>query len=399
MDAPKKVSVTVGDFKAGPKEKQYVNDVLNSGRLSYGPYSRRFEQEWARLHDSKFSVFCNSGTSALHIAVAALKAKYKWKDGDEVIVPSVTFVATSNVLLHNNLKPVFVDVNPLTYNLDANKIEPKLSARTRAVIPVHLCGLPADMLEVTDLTNRYGLSVIEDSCETTFAQCHGKKVGAWGDIGCFSTYMAHYVVTGVGGLATTSDPDLAVALRSLMNHGRNSIYLSIDDDDGLTGEKLHEVMSRRFQFTSLGHSFRCTEMEAALGVAQLERYEEIVARRKAVAARYTAGLKDLEEFIQLPSASPGCEHVYMLYPLVTKTGPKLKLTEYLEDRGVETRDLLPLLGQPVYKQIFGPLLPEYPVAENLDSCGFYIGCHQHISDSDVDHVVEVIHDFFKGARS
>ncbi len=327
----------------------------------------------------------------------ALKETHGWKDGDEVLVPSVTFVATANVVLHNNLQPVFVDVDPRTYNIDPGLIPSKVTPYTRAILPVHLTGLPADMPAIAAVAARHNLRIVEDSCETTFATCHGKKVGAWGDVGCFSTYMAHYVVTGVGGLATTSDPELAVALRSLMNHGRDSIYLSIDDDNGKTGAELKEIIARRFQFTSVGHSFRCTEMEAALGLAQLERKDEIVARRKAVAARYTAGLADLQDYLQLPYAPPGCEHVYMIYPLVTRPGvSKVDLVNYLEGRGIETRDLLPLLGQPVYRKLWGDVLPRYSAAATLDRCGFYIGCHQAISDAAADHVVEAVHDFFKG---
>lgn len=391
-------SITVGDVKIEAKEREYLNQVLDSGRLSYGPFSRKFEALWAEQHDSKFAVFCNSGTSALHIAVAALKEKHGWKDGDEVIVPSVTFVATSNVVLHNNLVPIFVDVDPRTYNINPVLIADKVTPRTRAIIPVHLTGLPAEMPAICRVAKAFNLSVIEDSCETTFADCHGKKVGSWGDIGCFSTYMAHYIVTGVGGLATSSDPALAAKLRSLMNHGRDGIYLSIDDDDGLTGEKLKEVIARRFQFTSLGHSFRCTEMEAALGLGQLERKDEIVARRKAVAARYTAGLRGLQTAIQLPYAPPGLEHVYMIYPIVLRGGSKVDLVNHLEARGVETRDLLPLLGQPIYRKMFGDLLPQYPAASWLDRGGFYIGCHQHVTDEDADHVIDSLYSFFKMER-
>ncbi len=387
-------AVTVGHFEAGPKEKEYVNQVLDSGRLSYGPFSKRLEEEWGKAHNCPHTVFCNSGTSALHIAVAALKEEYGWADGDEVIVPSVTFVATSNVCLHNNLKPVFVDVDLGTYNIDPSQIHAAITPRTRAIIPVHLAGLPADMRAVSVIAEAYGLKVIEDSCETTFASCHGAKVGSWGDIGCFSTYMAHYIVTGVGGLATTKDPKLAVRLRSLMNHGRDSIYLSIDDDNGLTGEKLHEVVARRFQFTSIGHSFRCTEMEAALGVAQLERRDEIVARRKAIAARYTENLSELSDFIQLPSAPQGLEHVYMIYPIVMRgRRSKVALVNYLEEHDVETRDLLPLLGQPAYRKMFGDILSKFPIASYLDRSGFYIGCHQYLTNDDVDRVSDVMRKF------
>jgi dTDP-4-amino-4,6-dideoxygalactose transaminase len=386
--------VTVGDFRASPTARKYVNQVLDSGRLSYGPFSKQFEQQFARMHDSKFAVFCNSGTSALHISVAALKAKYGWRDGDEVLVPATTFVATANVCIHNNLTPVFVDVDPHTYNLDPHQIPKRLSLRTKAIIPVHLAGQPANMTAIEEYTDHYGLKVIEDSCETTFALCKGKKVGAWGEVGCFSTYMAHYVVTGVGGLCTTSDPQLAAKLRSLMNHGRDGIYISIDDDAGLKGAALREVIDRRFKFNDVGHSFRVTEMEAALGLAQLEEADENVRRRKAVAARYTQGLLGLDGVIQVPTAAPGCEHVYMIYPLVCRrAGDKAKLTQLLEENGVETRDLLPMVNQPVYAK-YGDLRAENPVSAGLVDNGFYVGCHQYITDEDADRVVGLIRKFF-----
>lgn len=391
--------ITVGDFKAGPRERELVNQVLDSGRLSYGPMTRAFEAEWAAAHDSRFGLFCNSGTSALQVAVQALKEKYGWADGDEVIVPATTFVATANVVIHNRLKPVFVDVDPRTYNIDPDLIDRAVGSRTRAVIPVHLCGLPADMPRVCEVAARRGLRVVEDSCETTFAGCHGKKVGAWGDVGCFSTYMAHYVVTGVGGLCTTSDPDLAARMRSLMNHGRDGIYISIDDDNGLTGDRLKEMISRRFKFTSIGHSFRATEMEAALGLAQLERRDEIVARRKAVAARYTAGLRTLADlgWVGLPYAPPGAEHVFMMYPIRVAAPAKADLTAYLEENGVETRDLLPLVNQPVYRGLGGPagLAADNPASAALIDGAFYVGCHQGITDEDADHVVATVRKFFE----
>jgi len=390
--APPKV--TVGDLRLGDREKQYLGEVIASNRLSYGPFSQRFEAMFAEMHDCRYAVFCNSGTSALHIALAALKETHGWADGDEVIVPAVTFVATGNVVLHNRLTPVFVDVDPLTYNIDPALIEAKITPRTRAVLPVHLLGLPADMGAVDAVARRHGLSVVEDSCETMFAGCRGRKVGSWGDVGCFSTYIAHYIVTGVGGLATTNDPDLAVMLKSLMNHGRDSIYLSIDDDDGCDPDKLFEIAARRFRFVHLGHSFRCTEMEAAIGLAQLERKDELVARRQAVARRYMDRLAGLADVLQLPTIPADRDHVFMLFPLVLRDGAKRGLVNHLEANGVETRDLLPLLNQPVYRKLFGDLEPDYPVARWLNRGGFYIGCHQYLTDADVDHVADVLYDFF-----
>lgn len=387
-------TVTVGDFKATPHMVELVNEVLASGRLSYGPKTKAFEQKWARLHDSRSAAFCNSGTSALQVAVQALKEKHGWADGDEVIVPATTFVATANVVLHNRLTPVFVDVDPFTYTLDPTLLPAAVTARTRAVIPVHLCGLPADMPAIGAAAAERGLAVVEDACETAFVACHGRKVGSLGDVGCFSTYMAHYVVTGVGGLATTSDPDLAARIRSLMNHGRDGIYVSIDDDDGLSGTALKEVMSRRFRFTSVGHSFRATELEAALGLAQLDHWEATLRRRQAVAARYTAGLRHLAGRLHLPHAPAGREHAFMMYPLRTRTRKeKEALTLHLEENGVETRDLLPLVNQPCYAHL-GDVRQGNPVASNLVDLAFYVGCHQYLTDDDADHVVGLISDFY-----
>ncbi len=386
--------VTVGDLQLGAKEKEYLAQVIDSNRLSYGPFTRKFEDLFAAEHDCKFAVFCNSGTSALHISLAALKELHGWADGDEVLVPAVTFVATSNVVLHNRLTPVFVDVDPLTYNIDPAKIEEKITPRTRAILPVHLLGLPADMHAIDAIARQHDLKVVEDSCETMFANCRGRKVGSWGDIGCFSTYIAHYIVTGVGGFATTNDPDLAVMLKSLMNHGRDSIYLSIDDDDGVKGKQLFEIAARRFRFVHLGHSFRCTEMEAAIGLAQLERKDEIIARRVGIARQYRERLAGLSDVIQLPTVPPDRDHVFMLFPLVLREGSKRDLVNHLESHGVETRDLLPLINQPIYTKMFGDLEPHYPVARWLNESGFYIGCHQSITADGIDHVVNTIHQYF-----
>jgi dTDP-4-amino-4,6-dideoxygalactose transaminase len=393
--APREIGV--GGFSVSPRARRYVGQVLDSGRLSYGPFHRRFETAFAKEHDSRHAIFCNSGTSALHIAIQALKEKHGWADGDEVLVPAVTFIATSNVVLHNRLKPVFVDVDPLTYNIDPAKIEAKLTPRTRAIMPVHLLGLPADMDPILDIAKRHKLSIVEDSAETMFAKYKGRKVGSLGDIGCFSTYVAHYIVTGVGGLATTQDPDLYVRLRSLMNHGRDSIYLSIDDDKDAVGQQLHEIVAKRFQFVSVGHSFRATEFEAALGLAQLEEMAKIVKARTAMARRLSAGLKEFSDRLQLPTCPPDRDHTFMLYGLVLKGEDKTPLVNFLEDRGVETRDMLPLINQPIYRCLFGDLEAQYPVAKALNRSAFYIGCHQYMSSADADYVVQQFRDYFRKA--
>lgn len=390
-----KEQIGVGGLSIGPREKKYLAEVVRSNRLSYGPMTQRFEREWASAHDCRFAVFCNSGTSALHIALAALKEEYGWKDGDEVLVPSITFVATANIVLHNGMRPVFVDVDPKTYNLDPALLEGRLSRRTRAVLPVHLLGLPCDMDPILDFARRRNLRVFEDSCETTFARYRGRAVGSFGDIGCFSTYVAHYVVTGVGGFATTNDPELAVRLRSLMNHGRDSIYISIDDDRGAKGERLREIVARRFSFVTLGHSFRATELEAALGVGQLEDRSAIIRARQGNARRLSEGLKDLSEHIQLPTVPAGRDHMFMMYPVVLRHEAKAGLVHFLEERNIETRDLLPIINQPVYRKLYGNLERRYPVARWLNRSAFYIGCHQGLGRRELDYMIERIHEYFR----
>jgi len=391
-----KRQIGVGGIHLGTREKKYLQQVIRSNRLSYGPFSERFERNFAKAHDCRFAAFCNSGTSALHISLAALKERYGWKDDDEVLVPAVTFVATANIVFHNRMKPVFVDVDRATYNIDPRLIEDKITKRTRAIIPVHLTGLPCDMDPILEIARRRGLRVIEDSCETTFGVYKGRKVGSFGDIGCFSTYVAHYIVTGVGGLALTNDADLAVRLRSLMNHGRDSIYIKIDDDQGVSGDKLHQIVAKRFSFVSMGHSFRCTELEAALGLAQLDQKNAIVRARRMNARRLSEGLKAVEYRIQLPTVPKDREHMFMMYPIVVRDEPKTGLVNFLEDNGIETRDLLPLTNQPVYKRLFGDdLESRYPMARWINLSGFYVGCHQYLAPQEIDRIASTIRRYFK----
>lgn len=386
--------IGVGGLELSTLEKQLVNQVLDSNRLTYGPMSKEFENKIAVAHDCQFGLFMNSGTSALQVALAALKDRHGWADGDEVIVPAVTFVATANIVLHNNMIPVFVDVEKDTYNIDPEKIEEKITSKTRAIIPVHLLGLPATMEPIMQLAKTYRLCVIEDSCETMFASYKNRKVGSFGDIGCFSTYVAHFLVTGVGGIATTNNPNLAVDMRSLMNHGRDSIYIGCSDDDGKEGEELQEIINKRFSFVHIGHSFRATEMEAAIGVGQLARADEIVARRQQIATMLTNGLSNLQEFIQLPSVPKDRTHTYMLYGLVVKNDSKTKLVSYLENLNIETRDMLPLINQPIYRRLYGNLEDKFPVAKWINHSGFYIGCHSYMKDEEVDFIINAIQSFY-----
>jgi CDP-6-deoxy-D-xylo-4-hexulose-3-dehydrase len=374
--------------------------VLDSGRLSYGRFARELEDRVAQMHGCRFGVFSNSGTSALHVAVAALKEIHGWADGDEVIVPAVTFVATINVVIHNNLTPVLVDVDPIYYGLDPAGVEAAITNRTKAMIPVHLFGQPCDMDPLMAIARRHDLRVIEDSCETMAAKYEGRVVGSFGDIACFSTYVAHLLTTGVGGLNTTNSPEYAVSLRSLINHGRDSIYTNIDDDDNLGPERLRTVVERRFKFISPGHSFRSTELEAALGVAQLdEDFDESILARRANGAFLTQALSHLKSEIQLPAIRPGSEHSFMMYPIVLRNEDKNDFVMHLEHRGIETRDMMPVTNQPVYRGSLQIDEREFPVARRINARGFYLGCHQHLTSSDLDYIVSVVDEYWNPAAA
>lgn len=388
------MKVTVGYLELSRKAKNYVNKVLNSNRLSYGPFTKKFESLFASMHKVSYAIASNSGTSALHVALAALKEVYRWKDGDEIIVPATTFVATANVVIHNNLKPVFVDVDPTFYGIDTDKITQKITRRTKAIIPVHLFGQPADMDPIMEIAKNRNLRVIEDSAETMLARYKKRMVGSFGDIGCFSTYIAHLLTTGVGGINTTNDPDLATIIRSIINHGRHPSYLTIDDN--ASKQRSVQIIWKRSLFIRLGHSFRITEMESAVGVAQLEdELTKNIKKRRENAKLLTKMLSDLSGALQLPLIRPKCEHSFMMYPIVLRKEKKKGLVQYLERNDVETREMLPLINQPVYKKLLKLKKSDYPISKRLINSGFYVGCHQGLTKNHLQYLASKIHDYFR----
>jgi len=397
----KKRKIPMGTLNIGPYAKRLIKKTLDKNRLSYGELSRKFENQFAKLHNVKYAVYTISGTCALQMALHALKRTHKWQDGDEVIVPAITFIATSNVVLQNNLKPVFVDVLPDTYNIDSSKIEEKITKNTRAIIPVHMYGLPADMDEIQRIAKKYRLKIIEDACEAVGAKYKNKPVGSMGDLGCFSTYVVHIITTGVGGLVTTNNPEYAVKVKSLMNHGRDSIYLTIDDDDNLakrTNKEAFRMVNRRFSFIDLGYSYRLTEMEAALGLEQLRKINQIIKKRQAHAKYLIKGLQEFKELIQLPTIPEDRTHVFLGFPIVIKDKKisRNELVLFLEKNGIETRYMMPLLNQPIYKEIFGEdIESKYPVAKHINNYGFYIGCFPELTKKDLDYVIYILKKAFK----
>lgn len=382
--------IGVGTWKCSPRERELVNEVLDSGRLSYGPMSRKLEERFAEIHGSRFGILSNSGTSSLQVAVQAMKEIHGWKDWDEVIIPAVTFVATANVVIHNKLTPILADVDSMTYNISMPlALDSVDSRRTKAIIPVHLFGQPADMSYLTMFKHKH-LLVIEDACEAAFASQLDYPVGSWGDIGCFSFYVAHLLTTGVGGMSVTSNPEYAAKMRSLVNHGRDGIYYDIDT------EATREVINRRFKFETIGHSYRVTELEAALGLAQLETYENMLQKRHDNAAYLCLGLHQLDSYsggpLRLPLQLGGTVHSWMMFPIVVEKESKWPLVNFLEANGIETREMLPLTNQPCYAGMWNE--DDYPVAKKINESGFYIGCHQDLEKDDLDRIITTIMEYY-----
>lgn len=384
--------ITLGSFMATNRAKQLVMEVMDSGRLSYGAKSAEYERRFALMHECEHGVVSNSGTSSLQVALQALKEMDGWTEGvSEVIVPSLTFVATVNVVLHNNLIPVFVEIDPVTYCINPDDVYRAITPNTVAIMPVHLFGHPANMLSIMRLASEHHLRVIEDACEAMLASVSGKRVGSIGDVGCFSTYAAHHMVTGVGGMATTNSADLARYMRSLVNHG---IVL----DSLPTGETYDpSFLGRTFKFDKIGHSYRLTELEAAIGLAQLDGVEDDILQRVANAHMLTESLTNLALPLRLPSVKNGCYHTFMVYPIVLYSGVnREKVTRRLNELGVETRTMMPLINQPCYASL-GIDQSKYPHTDLINSQGFYVGCHQDLSVGDLAYLVNSIDESVRSA--
>jgi len=386
-----KMIVDMADVTISPLQKKLVNECLDNNRLSYGKMTEKFERQWAKMHGVKYALFCNSGTSALQVAIHALKERYNWKDGDEILCPALTFIASVNVILHNQMKPVFVDIESEYFSIDPNKIEEAITERTVAIMVVHLLGHPALMDKIMKIARNHNLRIIEDACEIVAATFDGQPVGSFGDVSCFSTYASHLVVTGVGGFACTNNQDLAIKIKGLYNHGRDGVYHSIDDDD----KDSIQMINKRFNFIHCGYSYRATELESALGIGHLKRFAKELKKRRDNALYLTEKLKDLEKltYLRLPKIHPKATHSFMLYAVILDCSiPRRQVLDYLEKHGIATRYLMPLLNQPIIKEIFGEIEDKYPVAQYIDYNAFLVGIHSGLGYKELDYLAKTIRD-------
>ncbi|WP_223069596.1 DegT/DnrJ/EryC1/StrS family aminotransferase [Paenibacillus caui] len=343
------------------KEEEYVMDAVTSTWISStGAYIDRFERMFAEFCGTTYAVSCVNGTAALHLALLA----HGVQPGDEIIVPTVTFVATANAVTYCGAMPVFVDSQPDTWNIDPAQIEEKISPRTKGIICVSLYGHPADMEPVLRIAAKRGLFVIEDAAEAFGAMYQGKRVGSIGHSAIFSFYGNKIISTGEGGMVVTNDERIAKAAR--MYRGQGS--------DG----------ERKYWFPEVGYNYRMTNVAAAIGCAQLERAEWHIDRRRRIASWYREQLEGCP-LVQLPVQKEGTFNVYWLFSVVLHEyteDRRQKLMDRLSERGIETRPFFyPLHILPPYRHL--QPLRDFPVANRICAQGINLPTYAALREEDV----------------
>ena len=336
----------------GEDEIRSVVETLRSGWLTTGPKVKIFEAEFASYIGSSHAVAVNSATAALHLALEAVGIK----SGDEVIVPTMTFTATAEVVLYLGARPVLVDCRTDDLNIDVDRIEAAISNNTKAIIPVHIAGRPCAMDQILAIAQRHGLRVIEDAAHALPASHRGRKVGAIGDITCFSFYATKTITTGEGGMATTENPEWAKRMRMMSLHG-----ISHDAWDRYT-----EKGSWYYEVLRPGYKYNMTDIAAALGIEQLKRCDDFYQARRRIAERYNEAFADLPE-IQVPRCGSDLQHAWHLYIIQLKLDrlsiDRQDFIKALNSRRIGTSvHFIPLHLHPFYKQTFGYQPADFPQA-------------------------------------
>jgi perosamine synthetase len=354
----------------GPREEELVRDVLRSGRLSLGPMLERFERDFAAWVGSEEAVAVSSGTAALHLAVRALG----WSAGDEVITTPLSFVASGNCLLYENVVPVFCDIDERTLNIDPDAAAAACGAGTAGLLPVHLFGYPADMEALEKLATQQGLGVVEDACEALGSvDSTGTRVGASGNPAAFGFYANKQLVTGEGGMLTCGDRQVGTRVRSERNQGR------ADDMDWLSHDRL-------------GFNYRLSDVAAALGVAQVERLDTLLGDRDRVARLYRERLAGIEGVV-LPCEDRGKERRswFVFVVQVPEGVDRDGVIAALSEEGIASKAYLPCIHlQPLYRERFGFRGGEFPVAERVASRSLALPFFTAMGEAEVDRVGEAL---------
>jgi len=353
----------------GAREEELVVEVLRSGRLSLGPMAERFEREFAAWLGVEDAVAVSSGTTALHLGVRALG----WGEGDEVLTSPFSFVASANCLLYEGARPVFCDVDAETLDLDPAAVEAALGERSAGILPVHIFGFPAAMPELEAIASRHGLGVLEDACEALGAvDCEGRRVGARGNLATFAFYANKQLTTGEGGMIVPTDAAVAARLRSERNQGRAADMGWLDHG-------------------GLGFNYRLSDLAAALGVAQLEKLDAMLARRDAVAALYAEGLAGIEG-VTAPIAARGTERrSWFVYPVrLTEGLDRDGVLGRLAERGVAGKAYLPCIHLFPHLRELGYREGQFPVAEAASARTLALPFFPAMSESQVSRVCEAL---------
>lgn len=349
----------------GEEEKQAVLEVLDSGMIAQGPRVKAFEAAFAEMCDVAHAVATTSGTTALHVALLA----HAIGKGDEVITSPFTFISTANSVLFTGARPVFVDIDPATFNIDPARIEDAITPRTRAILPIHLFGLTADMGAIMEIARSHDLVVIEDACQAHGAAYRGQPAGSFGT-GTFSLYPTKNITSAEGGMITTDDEEIAESCRVIRQHG----------------------MRRRYYHDELGYNFRMTDVHAAIGLAQLGKLERFNTARRANAAYLTEHL----EGVVTPRVPEGYHHVFHQYTIRVPGGRRDELAAHLRENGVGCGIYYPV---PVHQQTYYVRELGYddhlPEAEQAAEEVTSLPVHPALTQADLERIVETVNGFTK----
>lgn len=346
---------------------QAVMEVLRTGRLALGPKVVEFEQRMAEYAGVKHALAVNSGTSGLHLIVRAMGLG----PGDEVLVPSFTFAASVNAVLYEGATPIFVDIEPETLNLDPADVERKITPRTKAIMAVDVFGHPANWEALNAISRRHNIPVIDDCCEALGAKYQGRMIGQFGIAGCFAFYPNKQMTTGEGGIIVTNDDEIARLCRSMRNQGRGEMGAWLE----------HE---------RLGYNYRLDEMSAALGVSQLARIEDFIAKREQVAQMYNARLQGLS-WVRPPVVKDDVRMSWFVYvPMLAEGLDRDPVMREMEAMGVPARGYFsPVHLQPYIRRMLGTGPGSLPVTEAIAQRTIALPFHNHLKEAEIDHVVEV----------
>jgi perosamine synthetase len=367
LDLERKI-IPVCEPALGGNENRYVLDCLNTNWISSaGKYVSLFEEAFSRKVGCEQGIACVSGTTALHLIMAALGLG----PGDEVIIPTFTMIATAYAVSYTGARPVFVDSEQRTWNMDIGQIEAKITERTKAIIVVHTYGHPVDMDSVLAIAARHNLYVVEDAAEAHGADYQGRPAGSLADAAAFSFYANKIITTGEGGMVTTNNSQVAEAVRTLRDHAFSK--------------------ERHFWHKYMGYSFRMTNLQAAVGLAQTEQMDGFVSQRRENAALYTSLLQDVPG-LRLPMEEPWAKNVYWMYGVLVEDEFGLtrdKLRQRLAGRGIETRTFfIPMHIQPIYHADYPG--ERYPVAEDLCRRGFYLPSASSLTRHEIEFIAQAV---------